>query len=322
MAMKQCESKRSNPGAEFIEFAGMALAAVREFEQRDWIVADLGLEPPERRLLAEVLKPSDTRFRKLRRSDGNLTVEDIASVLLSLAVALRDDQPARNLGLLMIGSKLTRCLQRNVVPPALPTIESRRPRATQRVYQFKITLIGFEPEIWRRIQMLDGTLDKLHEQIQTAMGWTNSHLHQFEIQGVLYGDPELLDEDFGDSECVDSTKLFLNEILPLTRQRFVMRYEYDFGDGWEHEVLYEGSSDVDPEVNYPLCLEGKNACPPEDCGGVRGYVELLEALGDPDHEEHDGLWNWVGTGFAPRKFDAKLATRRMKKGLPDWRKMK
>src|SRR4029078_9577780 len=114
---------------------------------------------------------------------------------------------------------------------------SNNRRAAQTVFQLKIALREFKPLIWRRIQVEDCTLDKLHKHIQTAMGWTNSHLHQFEIKGERYGDPELLYDVFEDFKCVDSTKTLLSDILPKTGKRFALKYEYDFGDGWEHEVL-------------------------------------------------------------------------------------
>ena len=109
-----------------------------------------------------------------------------------------------------------------------------------RLYQFKITLLESQPPIWRRIQVKNCTLDKLHERIQTAMGWTNSHLHQFEIDGERFGDPELLDDGFEDFECVDSTVTKISDIIPKDGKRFRFLYEYDFGDDWEHEVLFEG----------------------------------------------------------------------------------
>ena len=114
------------------------------------------------------------------------------------------------------------------------------------MFQFKITLNESKPAIWRRIQVQDCTLDKLHEHIQTAMGWTNSHLHQFEIDGQTYGDPELLDDGFMDFECVDSTVTNIRDIVPSDGQRFRFLYEYDFGDGWEHEVLFEGCPQRSP----------------------------------------------------------------------------
>lgn len=206
---------------------------------------------------------------------------------------------------------------------AKPTSKvSKNPKVvSDTIYQFKITLLGSKPPIWRRIQVQGCTLDKLHEHIQTAMGWTNSHLHQFEIKGQRYGDPELLDDGFDDCECADSTRTLVSEILPKTGKRFAFKYEYDFGDSWEHEVLFEGSPPVEAGKKYPLCLEGERGCPPEDCGGVWGYQDFLAAVADPKHEEHESMLKWVGGRFDPEKFDPAKATKEMKKGLPDWRSM-
>ena len=95
-------------------------------------------------------------------------------------------------------------------------------------------------------------------------------------------------------------------------------FEYDFGDGWEHEIRFEGSPKKEPGKKYPLCLEGERACPPEDVGGIYGFYEFLEALVDPKHEQHEEMLEWGGN-YDPEKFDASLATKAMKKGLPDWR---
>jgi hypothetical protein len=190
------------------------------------------------------------------------------------------------------------------------------------IYQFKITLLETTPPIWRRIHVEDCTLDKLHEHIQTAMGWTNSHLHQFDIEGKIYGDPELLNDGFEDFQCVDSTITNLSRILPKSGKHFKFKYEYDFGDDWEHEILFEGTPTADPKVKYPLCLDGERACPPEDCGGVWGYDEFLEAISNPKHDEHEDMLEWIGGKFNPEEFDPKTATKKMKKGLPDWRKLR
>ena len=192
---------------------------------------------------------------------------------------------------------------------------------TDCLYQFKVTLMGIDPPIWRRIQIRDCTLDELHEHVQAAMGWTNTHLHDFEIKGKRYGDPELIDDGFLDFECIDSTCIKISDIVPKNGKRFTFKYEYDFGDSWEHDILFEGCPAVDPEAKYPLCLEGARACPPEDVGGVWGYADFLEALADPKHEQHDEFVKWAGW-FKPEKFDAKKTTKAMKKGLPDWRPMK
>jgi hypothetical protein len=197
--------------------------------------------------------------------------------------------------------------------------KSSHPAAT--VYQFKITLQESHPPIWRRVQVQDCTLDKLHEHIQTAMGWTNSHLHHFKIGEQLYGDPDLMQENFEDMDYKDSTSTRISDILPKRARRFRFQYEYDFGDSWYHEVLFEGVVQADPKVKYPLCVEGERACPPEDCGGIWGYPDFVEAIQNPDHEQHEELLEWVGGSFDPEEFNPAKATKAMRKGLPDWRSM-
>lgn len=187
------------------------------------------------------------------------------------------------------------------------------------VFQLKITLLGFKPLIWRRIQVEDCTLDKLHEHVQTAMGWTNSHLHQFRIGQVYYGDPELMQETFDELDFRDSTATKISDIVPKNGKKFSFIYEYDFGDSWEHEITVENAAEPEPGKRYPLCMEGQRACPPDDCGGVWGYADLLEKIGDKQHEEHDEMLEWLGGSFDPAAFDAKTATKAMNEGLPDWR---
>jgi hypothetical protein len=186
-----------------------------------------------------------------------------------------------------------------------------------KVYQFKITLMDSKPPIWRRIQVKDCTLDKLHEHIQTAMGWTNSHLNMFEIDDLIYGDPELLEDDFG-APFEDSTRVKLSRLFPAGDKSFRFEYEYDFGDSWRHEIVLEGMSPPQAGVEYPLCLAGARERPPEDSGGIPGYEDLLEALADPMHERHEDALETHGS-LEPEKFDAAVATRRMQEGIPDWR---
>jgi len=193
--------------------------------------------------------------------------------------------------------------------------------AAERVCQFKITLKGIMPLIWRRIQTKDCTLDKLHEHIQTAMGWTNSHLHRFNIGSVRYGDPELLYEGWEDEiPPVNSLKTKISQVVPADGKRFSFDYEYDFGDGWEHEVLFEGCLRAEKGTRYPLCVEGDRACPPEDVGGIYGYQEYLEALADSKHERHEEFMEWSGA-FDSEGFDTEAATKHMRRGLPNWREM-
>jgi hypothetical protein len=197
---------------------------------------------------------------------------------------------------------------------------TKRP-ITDTVYQFKITLQESHPPIWRRIQVKDCTLDQLHEHIQTAMGWTNSHLHDFRIKDQRYGDPMLMAENFREMGYKDSTTTKISKMVPKTGKRFRFQYEYDFGDSWHHEVLFEGIVPAESKVKYPVCLEGARACPPEDCGGIWGYTNFIEAIQNPDHEEHEDFLEWIGGNFDPGEFDPVKATKAMRKGLPDWRSM-
>jgi hypothetical protein len=193
--------------------------------------------------------------------------------------------------------------------------------AAERLYQFKVTLLDTHPPIWRRIQVKNCTLDKLHEHIQTAMGWTNSHLHHFKFEEQLYGDPDLSADNFEKMEYEDSTTTKLSDILPKSGKRFRFEYEYDFGDGWRHEVLFEGCVRAERGKRYPVCVEGARACPPEDVGGTWGYEEFVEAIADPENEDREGLLEWAGGSFDPEAFDPATATREMCRGLPDWRRM-
>ena len=202
-----------------------------------------------------------------------------------------------------------------------PKPRKRRPTKSDLLYQFKITLLKTQPPIWRRIQVMDCTLDKLHEHIQTSMGWTNSHLNQFRIREQQYADPMLMEEDFEEFGYQDSTSTMLSDILPETGKQFRFQYEYDFGDSWDHEVLFEGCPKAEADRQYPLCLEGERACPPEDCGGVGGYAEFLEAIRDKNHEEREAMFEWVSGWFDPEEFDPVTATKSMKKGLPNCRNM-
>ena len=111
----------------------------------------------------------------------------------------------------------------------------------------------------------------------------------------------------------------MSTIIPEDGKRIRFEYEYDFGDGWEHEVLFEGCLHARKGGRYPVCVEGERACPPEDVGGTSGYEEYLGAMADPEHEEHESFMKWRGP-FDPEAFDAAATTRQMRRGLPDWRR--
>lgn len=170
--------------------------------------------------------------------------------------------------------------------------------ASSKVYQLKVTLKDSKPPIWRRFQVRsDITFAKLHRIIQEVMGWFDGHLHQFIVGRIYYGVPD--PDDL--SEMRDERKVRLDQILSMPGRKIV--YEYDFGDGWEHEIVLEKILSPDPKTRYPRCLDGARACPPEDCGGIYGYADFLEAIRDPNHEEHEEMLEWIGGEFDPEEFD-------------------
>lgn len=210
---------------------------------------------------------------------------------------------------------------RHIIEKAEEAIERSQGIGTipskERLFQFKITLKHIEPPIWRRIQIRDCRLDRLHELIQLAFGWWNCHLYRFEIEGQRYGDPYPLGDNFDEFDYEDSTITKLSEIVPKNGNPLHFEYEYDFGDGWNHEILFEGCLRAECGERYPVCVEGERACPPEDVGGSRGYAEYLEAMADPKNERHDELMQWRGR-FDPEEFDVEKRTKKMRRGFRKW----
>jgi hypothetical protein len=167
-----------------------------------------------------------------------------------------------------------------------------------RVVQLKVTLRGARPPIWRRVQVpATFSLEKLHYVLQAVMGWEDCHLHQYCVGGVYYSGlaPDGTDVDW-DDEMMDEREVTLGDLIKRKDQKLLD--EYDMGDGWEHEILVEQLLDPEEGVLYPVCTAGRRACPPEDCGGVWGYEELLGALADPDHPDHEDIAEWAGD-FGP-----------------------
>jgi hypothetical protein len=174
---------------------------------------------------------------------------------------------------------------------------ARRPNKTAKtaIYQLKVTLRHVTPPIWRRLVVSGDILfSELHHVLQISMGWFDSHLHDFRYQQNRYGDPTLLEE------VIDESETSLCQVARRKGNQLV--YTYDFGDNWEHEVLVERIDQCSvPAV--PRCIGGRNACPPEDCGGVFGYLNLLESLTDPNNPNHDEARDWVDEDFDPKRFD-------------------
>lgn len=163
----------------------------------------------------------------------------------------------------------------------------------------KITLEGSKPPIWRRVLVADCTLDVLHQIVQTAMGWTNSHLHMFEDGEDRFSDPRF-EFDMDGDEC-DETQVLVSQLVANGCEKF--RYWYDFGDDWWHTIKIEKIVEPKPSDKFPICIKGVGACPPEDCGGIWGYYDFLDAIRDPKHERHDEFVDWAGDDFNPDDFD-------------------
>lgn len=192
------------------------------------------------------------------------------------------------------------------------------------IHELKITLRGSKPPIWRRIAVpSDIRISDLHKVIQIVMGWDNYHLHQFIIPNTqskptreelasldwqaryekltmcrdrCWSDPRMEVEG-----AEDERKVKLCELAPAVKSKFI--YEYDFGDGWEHEIKVVKVGPPVEGVNYPVCLAGELACPPDDSGGIWGYYGKLEILKDPKHEDYEDTLEWMGDDFDPERFD-------------------
>jgi len=175
------------------------------------------------------------------------------------------------------------------------------------VYQFKITLKGVKPPIWRRILVPETyTFWDLHVAIQDAMGWDDYHLHEFSFVSPLLGKITRIgipDEEFGGlGNTLPGEKEKMAKWFSLENDK--ADYLYDYGDNWEHIVKLEKILTRETGVKYPKCTAGKLACPPEDCGGVWGFVDLLQILGDPENEEYEEMREWAGDDFDPKYFNA------------------
>lgn len=179
---------------------------------------------------------------------------------------------------------------------------------TAEIYQFKVTLIGITPPIWRRVQVEGGcTLAQFHRVLQIAMGWENYHLYMFRVGNKTYGprDPE----DDGGWDPIDAKRTRLSAVLPSVGT--TLTYVYDLGDNWQHELLLEVIVMRSSDLAYPRCIAGERNCPPEDAGGIGGYIAYLEAMADPNQEKHEEMMMWRGPfdseAFLVEKVNQELA---------------
>lgn len=174
---------------------------------------------------------------------------------------------------------------------------------SEKSYVLKITLDGAEPEISRRFVVpSDIPLDHLHDVIQTVMGWQDYHLHEFQIDGRRFTEhfDEILDDYDGESE--EDGMFHLDDLVKVKGTEF--KYIYDFGDGWEHTLVFEKTKRSFAINDEPvMCISGKGACPPEDVGGIGGYFRFCQIMDDPTDEEHEDFKYWYGKPFKPQAFD-------------------
>ena len=214
-------------------------------------------------------------------------------------------------------------------------------RTDDKIYQLKVTLVGSKPPIWRRLAVPgDFTFEELHGAIQVSFEWENAHMHQFilgnrdnaviishpsfelvgtdvkdvkVVEKMLSGlgfDEELVSlDDLADSNVLNESLVLLEEVVSQVGAKLV--YEYDFGDRWEHEIVVEKISVLEPDIEYPVCLDGARSGPPEDCGGIGGYADLLEVLGDPNRDDHEDALEWIGDDFDPEDFDIEAVNAEM-----------
>jgi len=188
-------------------------------------------------------------------------------------------------------------------------------RSTQ-IYQFKVTLIGVAPPVWRCIHVSgDFSLAQLHRALQVAMGWENYHLYVFCIGRKKYGPPDVGDDDLG---LIDAKRTRIR--AGLSGVGTTCTYVYDYGDNWHHELLLEAVLMPAPETTYPRCIAGERRCPPEDVGGIGGYAHYLEAMADPNRHDHEEMMMWRGAfdaeEFSVEKVNQELAKKFRSKSKP------
>jgi Plasmid pRiA4b ORF-3-like protein len=181
-------------------------------------------------------------------------------------------------------------------------MEKKSAKMEHEVCQLKVTLLDSRPLIWRRLLVpADLTLPRLHKVLQIAMGWQNSHVYEFHVEGR---------RPAGRGSAPMGRNARIGDVLTETGSSLI--YTYDLGDGWEHDIVLEKRSSGGEDAASPVCVDGEQACPPEDCGGVSGYSDLLEILQNPADERYEEMREWIGETFDPRAFSVEVVNRQLK----------
>lgn len=174
--------------------------------------------------------------------------------------------------------------------------------------EFSIVLNETNPPVWRQLIIPDSfSLYELHHAIQLAFDWRNYHLYNFIVNDKAYGDPSLLE----DLDCLSDKLVNISSIFKTTGSTVI--YEYDFGDGWIHNIKLEKIAENLAEIKYPICIDGSMACPPEDCGGISGYEHLLKVVKNSKHPEYKEMVQWLGKVFDPEAFHLQKVNKELKK---------
>ena len=190
------------------------------------------------------------------------------------------------------------------------------------IIQLKITLDETEPPIWRRVLVdKQTTFFELHHIIQIAMGWENCHLYEFNFNNYRIGDPdeEFVDFGFGRDKLLDASDVTLGSLITDTKEKF--SYEYDFGDGWRHNIAVEKFLFRNNMISCPTCIDGQLNCPPEDCGGVLEFYDLLDIIANKQNPERKDMLVWLGGSYDPEYFDKDEVNKELKKiakYINDW----
>jgi hypothetical protein len=181
------------------------------------------------------------------------------------------------------------------------------------IIQLKIALQWTKPPIWRRIQVdRKTTFFELHKIIQIVMGWQNCHLYEFNVLEYRIGEPiEEIDDFFSSDKLVDAATVTLGSIITEAKTKFT--YEYDFGDGWTHQITVDKFLPRDNKTKYPICTGGKLNCPPEDCGGIGGFYGLLDIIQNKKHPERKHMLEWLGGYYDPDHFDLEEINKTLRK---------
>lgn len=173
------------------------------------------------------------------------------------------------------------------------------------IIRMEARIVGVEPAITRTLELpSDLNFAQLHEVLQAAFGWTDSHLHQFRVGGLTIGAPEAIEDPVYGPRVFEATDVQLKDLtFPYeVDSKLTITYEYDFGDDWQHELVLR-RAEIEEDVKYPRCIAGERSGPPEDVGGYPGYADFLEAWLDSTHEEHKAMRRWAGRTFNPERFD-------------------